>query len=94
MGDLMNTIMGSTFLIVCITSVCTTIPFVAVAGFLFYNARKSKGQADASQNWPSVLGTIISSRLDSRRTSDSDGGYSTSYYPTILYEYEVLGHRY
>ena len=28
------------------------------------------------------------------RSHDSDGGTSTSYYPRVTYEYEVLGHRY
>lgn len=93
-SNLISLITGSTALIVCASIACTTLPFLAVAGFLFYRARKSKGQSQASQTWPSVMGSIVASNVEITRSHDSDGGTSTAYYPRVAYEYEVLGHRY
>lgn len=77
-----------------IITVCTILPFLAIAGFLIFNARRTTAQAQASQSWPSVMGTVASSSVEVSTSSDSEGGTSTSYYPAVTYAYDVLGHRY
>jgi hypothetical protein len=93
LNNLFSIISGSTVLIVGITIACTVIPFLAIAVFLIYRARRSSGQAQSSQTWPSVIGTVVSSNTEARQSHDSDGTH-TSFYPMVMYEYEVLGHRY
>ncbi len=75
-------------------ALCTIVPFLAIAGFLVFSARRSNAQAQASQTWPSVMGKVTASSVEVSTSSDSDGGTSTSYYPAVTYDYEVLGHRY
>ena len=93
-NNLISLISGSTALIVCVSIACTTLPFLAIAAFLFYRVRKSGGQTQASQTWPSVMGRVVTSNIEISHSHDSDGGSSTAYTPRIVYEYEVLGHRY
>ena len=75
-------------------TLCTALPFVAIAVFLFYRARKAGGEAQASQTWPSVIGTVVSAVVETSASSDGHGGSSTHHTPCVAYEYEVLGHRY
>jgi hypothetical protein len=75
-------------------TICTGLPFVAIAAFLFYRSRRANQQADASQYWPSVLGTVVSSAVEISRSSDGDGGTSTHHHPRITYAYDVQGHHY
>jgi hypothetical protein len=75
-------------------SLCVILPFLAIAGFLLISARRSSAQAQASQTWPSVMGTVTASSVEVSTSSDSDGGSTTSYYPAVTYQYDVLGHRY
>lgn len=37
---------------------------------------------------------VLASHMDARRSRSSEGGYSTSYYAVVLYEYMVEGKRY
>jgi hypothetical protein len=55
-------------------------------GIIFFTRRKV---AQAS-NWPSTLGTVLSSRVV--RRSSSDGG--TTPYPVVDYSYQVSGQAY
>ncbi len=73
---------------------CTIVPFLAIAVFFIFNARRTKAQAQASQTWPSVMGTVAASSVETSHSTDSDGHSSTSYYPAVTYQYEVLGHSY
>jgi hypothetical protein len=75
-------------------TICTGLPFIAIAAFLFYSSRRARQQADNSLTWPSVIGSVVSSAVETRRSTDSDGHTSTSHYPRITYEYDVQGHRY
>jgi hypothetical protein len=86
--------MSSTFLIVCVSIVCTTLPFILIAAFLIRSSRRSQQQAVNSQSWPFVMGEVVSAHVEARRSTDADGHSSTSYHPRITYEYEVRGHRY
>lgn len=72
----------------------TTIPFVVVALFLARWSMKQKARVNASQNWPSTTGRILFSSVEQRRTSNARGGYSTSYYPVVRYDYTVNGQQY
>lgn len=70
------------------------VPFVVLAGVFFYMSRRNNAQAQASMTWPSVLGTVAASSVGVSSSYSSESGTSTSYTPELLYEYEVLGHRY
>ncbi len=71
--------------------------FAAIGiGLLIFGLRERK-KAKAAEAWPTVNGTIISSRLDQNtRTERRDGRtYThTSYAPVVEYTYEVGGKTY
>ncbi|MBI4673936.1 MAG: DUF3592 domain-containing protein [Chloroflexi bacterium] len=77
-------------LITCVT----TLPFLAIALFFAYLWRRNNQQARASQQWASTRGTIGASSVQMRRSHSSEGGTTTSYYPELLYEYNVAGKQY
>lgn len=94
MGDL-STLMQSLGTLMGTLTVClVTAPFLILALVFFFAWRRSASRADASQQWNAVPGTIGAASVEPRRSADSDGGYHTAYYPTVLYEYEVQGKRY
>jgi hypothetical protein len=65
-------------------------------GLIVFGLRERK-KAKAAEAWPTVNGTIVSSRLDqSTRTERRDGrSYThTSYAPVVEYTYEVGGKTY
>lgn len=70
------------------------LPFVLVALFLLFLAMRSRGKARAARDWSETMGTVLMSGAEARRSHDSDGGYSTSHYPVVVYEYVVNGRRY
>lgn len=72
----------------------TTIPFVLVALFLFLWAMRGRRKAAAARNWPTTMGRVLSAEVETRRSHSSEGGTSTSYYPNIIYEYQVDGRPY
>lgn len=76
------------------TLLITTIPFVLVALFLMYRAYTAQRQVRASQNWMMTTGKVIAANVEARRGRSGTSGYSTSYYPNVVYEYEVNGQRY
>jgi hypothetical protein len=55
----------------------------------FYGFKKMLDEQKAAQNWPTAIGTVLVSRLE---TSSSDG--STMYEPYVQYRYTVLGKQY
>ena len=68
------------------------VPVVFFFGFgIFMYRRSQQGQAakDAAQAWPSVMGTVLSSGVESRRS-----GNSISTYPVVIYQYQVNGQVY
>jgi hypothetical protein len=65
------------------------VPVVLLIGFgVFMYRRSQQGKAakDAAQSWPGVMGTVLSSSVQSRRS-----GNSTSTYPVVVYQYQVNG---
>jgi hypothetical protein len=68
------------------------VPVVFLVGFgIFMYRRSQQGKVakDAAQSWPGVMGTILSSSVQSRRT-----GNSMSTYPVVVYQYQVNGQTY
>lgn len=74
--------------------IITTIPFVLIALFLFVWAMRGRRKAMAARNWPTTMGRVLSAEVETRRSHSSEGGYSTAYYPNVLYEYQVDGRPY
>jgi len=58
------------------------VAFVGVRGLV---------KAKASVDWPSSLGKIVSSSLESHRSTGNNGRSSTTYHADILYEFSVEG---
>jgi Protein of unknown function (DUF3592) len=82
-------------------NITAIVPFVVAAPFLIialvfvYLALRGRGQANrALRNWQGVQGRILASEIERRRSSSGNGGTSISYYPVVIYEYEVGGRRY
>lgn len=75
--------MNTEILIIVGTVGCTFLLLNAIfLGIIFFTRRK---MAAVSQ-WPSTLGTILMSTLESRRSSDN-GGYTS--YPVVQYSYRI-----
>jgi hypothetical protein len=85
--DFLNSI-GST------TIILTTLPFVILALVFFYIALRGRRASSITKTWPTTSGRVLRSEVELRRSHSSEGGYSSSYYPVVLYEYEVMGQRY
>lgn len=75
-------------------TIIVAIPFVVVALVLLVMGLRGRHRAAASLDWPSTTGMVLSSAVEARRSSSSRGGYTTSYYPVIFYEYQVDGRVY
>jgi hypothetical protein len=65
------------------------VPVVFLIGFgifIYRRSQQSKVAKEAAQAWPSVMGTVLSSGVESRRS-----GNSISTYPVVIYQYQVNG---
>lgn len=69
------------------------VPFVIVALVMGGIAVRGQMRARASRNWPMAVGKVLFATVDARR-SRSGSGYSTNYYPNVIYEYVVNGQRF
>jgi hypothetical protein len=47
-----------------------------------------------SENWPQTQGKVISSEVEIRQETDTEGDTSTYYYPRIHYDYNVGGEKF
>jgi hypothetical protein len=47
-----------------------------------------------SRSWPQISGTVLVSGVEARRSTSSEGGSSTTYNVSVVYEYEVDSQRY
>lgn len=72
------------------TTTIVSIPFLIIAIVLLVSAMRGRGAANAAKNWSTLTATIVSATLQSRRRNR--GG--VSYYPYVVYEYDVNGQRY
>jgi hypothetical protein len=57
--------------------------------FMYRRSQQGKAAKEAAQSWPSTMGTVLSSSVQSRRS-----GNSTSTYPVVIYQYQVNGKPY
>ena len=93
MPDL-NAIFENTSTFIALTFALTLIPFVLIAVFFIIRSGRNRSQVNQAQHWPYTIGVVTGSSVEARRSTDSNGSTSTSYYPVVAYEYEVQGHRY
>ena len=66
---------------------------LGLAIFGFVQRKKAK----STESWPTVSGSIISSQLDQKSSTDFDAEYtstSTSYTPMVEFSYEIDGRTY
>ncbi|MBC7812463.1 MAG: DUF3592 domain-containing protein, partial [Burkholderiales bacterium] len=83
-GDLFNNIGMLTPFIV-------AVPFLIIALFFIDKALRGGGQAKrAVRDWQTTNARVLAAQIEARQTR-SQNGVSTSYYPVIVYEYEVGG---
>jgi len=75
-------------------TILVAAPFVVIALIFIVLALRNSRKASASRNWPATTGKIIASGIEPRRSHSSSGGYSTSYYPVVQYQYQVEGRTY
>lgn len=60
--------------------------FIGFGIFIYRRSQQSKAAKEAAQAWPGVMGIVLSSGVESRRS-----GNSTSTYPVVIYQYQVNG---
>ena len=65
--------------------------FILVGAGLIVLAVVQQRKANATKAWPTAPGVILSSRLESHYSHDSDGGSSITYSPEVEYSYTVDG---
>lgn len=70
------------------------LPFLIIALVFFLLWIRARRQVSVARGWPTTTGRVLSAEVEKRRSHSSTGGYSTSYYPVIHYEYQVNGKRY
>jgi hypothetical protein len=72
----------------------TIVPFLLVGlGLFFWGMRGQRG-GNESKSWPTTTGRILMSQIESRRSRSGSSGYSTTFYPQIMYEYDLGGQRF
>lgn len=68
------------------------VPMVFLIGlgiFIYRRSQQGKVAKEAAQSWPSTMGTVLASSVQSRRS-----GNSISTYPVVVYQYDVNGKSY
>jgi hypothetical protein len=71
------------------TIIITTLPFLILALVFFYIALRGRRASSITKRWPTTTGRVLHSQVEYRRSHRSG-----SYYPAVLYEYQVMGQRY
>lgn len=87
----MNSLWGPIIGIVCIGFFA--LVFVIVGVVMIVRSQRDKAKMHQAQNWPSVDGTVLESRVITSTSSDDEGG-SDMYRPYVKYEYEASGGKY
>lgn len=73
------------------TLIVTTVPFIIIAIIFFYIALRGRRASSITKGWPTTSGRVLHSQVEYRLSSGRGGG---SYYPVVLYEYQLIGQRY
>lgn len=71
-----------------------SVPFVIIALVLLVMGLKGRRTAAKSRSWPTTQGVVLGATIEAKRSSSSRGGTSTSYYPVVIYEYQIAGKIY
>ncbi|MBN1581564.1 MAG: DUF3592 domain-containing protein [Anaerolineae bacterium] len=79
---------GCTIGIVLVVSAVTLVPFALLGWFLYTRSKRASAVRQVSQDWPSVTGEVIKSRVEVM------GGERTTVRPRIVYKYTVDGQQY
>ena len=69
------------FIFICLVGIA-----LIVVGIL----KKNKA-AKAAKTWLPTSGIILGSRVETRRSRDSEGNSKVSYHPVVDYQYQVIG---
>ncbi|MBZ0279369.1 MAG: DUF3592 domain-containing protein [Anaerolineae bacterium] len=72
-------------------SILVAVPFIIVALVLAFIGLRQKARVSVAKEWPTTNGTVLFSTVEARRSRSSSGGTSTSYYPNVVYQYQVNG---
>lgn len=75
-------------------SVMTVVPFLLVGLGLFIWGMRGQRGGNESKSWPIAMGRVVMSQVESRRSRSGQSGYSTNFYPQIVYEYDIGGQRF
>ncbi|MFN8528054.1 MAG: DUF3592 domain-containing protein [Anaerolineae bacterium] len=76
-------------------SLIVILPFVFIAlAFLYFGLRGRAKANLARRTWQTTQGQVQFSQVEARRSRSGRSGYSTSYYPRVVYEYVVNGNRF
>jgi hypothetical protein len=70
------------------------IIFTGAAIVFFVLGSRARGTVSATNNWVTATATIINASVEASRGGTVDGGTATTYYPRVLYEYQVNGQTY
>jgi hypothetical protein len=65
--------------------------FVVIGLVLIYVYFRSLAQVRASEGWSAAQGTVVESWVRRSDTTDNDGSVSSSFYPEVRYQYQVMG---
>ena len=77
-----------------VSVIVTIVPFAIIAVVFLWLALRARNKTRSVQDWPETVGKVLHSEVEMRRSRSGTSGYSTAYYPKVLYEYEVGGQRY
>lgn len=66
----------------------TIVPFIITGIALFLWGWRGQHNASKSQSWPGTMGRIVSANVEQSRGSEG-----TTFYPQIIFEYDVQGQR-
>ncbi|HKZ43467.1 MAG TPA: DUF3592 domain-containing protein [Anaerolineales bacterium] len=78
-------------------SLCGGFFFLLTLGlglYLVISNIKSRQKAEASQNWPSVPGTITTAEVKKSISHDDDNNETINYYPYVEFTYQVAGQQF
>lgn len=73
--------------------ILTLAMFAAGIFLMAWGVYEIKG-SNESRNWPSTQGTISSSHISIRTSKGSNHRTTTTYFPSVLYQYKVDGRHY
>lgn len=71
-----------------------TFIFVIAAIVFFALAARSNSAVGPTRNWATASATILNATVEANTGTTVDGDVSTTYYPKVLYEYQVNGQTY